>query len=177
MNASRAACPLACPTQAELDALMHAGIDIMAVATPRPMLIACGDGAPDGYFDPDHSGERWLAFEEPEADDIVFWHWSSGRMCSWSGRVFALGGAIIDEPATYSFDCALNIFSDPIDWLIGRRDGIVVLPDRWHLAFDRLRDCPRIAVAESILPLYRHQMKPTRLPEIFVLRPQRRSAA
>lgn len=176
MNASRAPCPLHCPTQAELDAFRRAGIDVMALATPVAMQVALGGIAPDGLFEPGPAG-RWFAFPEFEADDIVFWHRETGRLASWSGRVFALGQEIVGEAATYSFDCALNIFADPLDWLRAGRDGIVVLPNRWPAAFDRLRDCQRIAITESLLPKYRRNMRPGRMPELFVTPERRRSAA
>jgi hypothetical protein len=92
------------------------------------------------------------------------------------GRAFALGQAVIDDPSTYSFDCNLNIFADPLEWLRAKRDGIVVLPNKWLLTFDRLRDVPRVAIVEQLLPLYRRHMKPSRLPELMIL-PERRQAA
>lgn len=176
MMARRAECPLTCPTQAELDEFLRAGINIMALATPRAMQIAIGGIAGDGLFEPHAAGQRWCAFAQGDQDEIVFWHRTSGAMTSWTSRCFALGEQIIGDPATFSFDCALNIFADPIDWLRARRDGIVILPDRWSDAFDRLRDCPRIALAERLLPLYRRHMKPSHMPELTVI-PDRRRAA
>jgi len=176
MMASRPDCPLACPSQADLDSFRRAGIDVMALATPTAMQVATGDVAHDGLLEPDAAGERWFAFREDAADDIVFWQRESGRLTSWSGRGFALGQDNISQAATYSFDCALNIFADPVDWLRARRDGVVVLPNNWPAAFDRLRDCPRIAIAERLLPIYRRNMRPGRMPELFIL-PRRRSVA
>ena len=46
-------------------------------------------------------------------------------------------------------------------------DGIVILD--WSRAFDRLRDAPRIAMGESLLPLYKQHMRPCRMPEVFGL--------
>ena len=176
MMASRPGCPLACPSQADLDWFRRTGIDAMTLATPTAMQVTRGFVAHDGLFEHDAAGDVWFAFDEFTADDVVFWHRHTGRLASWSGRVFALGQVIIEEPATYSFDCALNIFADPMDWLRSRRDGIVVLPNRWSAAFDRLRDCPRIAIAENLLPLYRHHMKPAWIPELLVIPEMRRAA-
>ena len=176
MLASRPPCPLACPGQQEIDVFLRAGVDIMMLATPLAMKIAVGRVAADGLFEPDAAGDRWAAFDEPLVDDLVFWNRSSGKLCSWSGRAFALGQAVIDDPTTYSFDCNLNIFADPLDWLRANRDGIVVLPDKWPLAFDRLRECPRVAIAEQLLPLYRRHMKPSRLPGLMILPEGRRAA-
>ncbi len=173
---SRPDCHLSCPDQADLDWFRRAGIDIMALATPSAMQVARGNAVHDGLFEHDDGGDVWFAFEEFGADDIVFWHRRSGRLATWSGRVFALGEEIIGEASTYSFDCALNVFEDPIGWLRSGRDGIVIVPHRWPMAFDRLRDRPRIAIAESLLPFYRRHMKPARVPELFII-PGKRSAA
>jgi hypothetical protein len=164
------------PSQDELDLLLRAGVDIIALAMPLGMQVSCGTLGSDGRFDPDPHGERWFAFDERAAHDVVFWHWGSRQLCSWSGRAFALGQDAIDDPSTYSFDCNLNIFADPLQWLLAKRDGIVVLPEKWPLAFDRLRNVPRIAITEGLLPLYQRHMKPSQVPELFVL-PQLRCAA
>ncbi len=115
---------------------------------------------------------RNFAFEEQ--DDWVFWDPRHGKFATYANRVFALGEAAIDEAATYSFDCALNVFDNPISWLLAKRDGIVVLD--WRLAFDRLREVPRIALVESLLPLYRRHMQPARVPELFIISGKRRAA-
>lgn len=177
MMASRPTCPLLCPTQSELNLFLCAGFDIFALAKPLAMKVAIGYVARDGCFEPDPHGERWFAFEQHDADDIVFWHQPTARFATWTGRAFALGQAIIDLPETYAFDCALNIFDNPMDWLRTHRDGIVVLPLRWALAFDRLRDCPRIAIAEPLVPIYRRWMKPGHMPELSVLRSTAKAAA
>jgi hypothetical protein len=39
----------------------------------------------------------------------------------------------------------------------------------WNSTFDRLRDVPRIAIAETLLPLYRRHMKPARMPAVSVI--------
>lgn len=81
---------------------------------------------------------------------------------------------MIYNPGTYSFNCALNIFVDPLDWLRAKRDGIVVLD--WTRAFDRLRDAPRIALAESLVPKYERYMRPAHMPKLFVISNKRRAA-
>jgi hypothetical protein len=169
MNASRPDILLACPDAAEIEGLRRVGVDIMALATPWAMKVAHGYRAADNRFESYVSGERWLAFERLDFTDIVFWHRPTNRLTTWCGRTFALGEEVIDDPATYSFDCALNIFADPLEWLRARRDGIVVLPSQWHRAFERLRDAPRIAIAESLLPTYRRFMKPAHMPELSII--------
>lgn len=176
MTSSTPCRDLQCPRQAELDWFRNVGVGIMVLASPEPMRIANGRVA-HGVFEPDPSGDRWCAFEEPEANDIVFWQPRTRAMASWTGRAFALGQIVIDSLETYSFDCNLNIFADPLDWLLAKRDGIVVLQGKWPFAYERLRDAPRIAIADSLLPLYRRHMKPRRMPELFVLPESQRRAA
>lgn len=165
MRASRSDVPLSYPGQVDLDWLIGEGISTTALVLPSAMMIAAGSIARDGLFEHDEIGERWLAFEE--ADDFVFWQPRRDQLATYANRAFALGEAAVDNPGTYAFDCALNIFAGPLDWLREERDGIVVLD--WSRAFDRLRDAPRIAIAETLLPVFRHHMKPARMPAVTVL--------
>jgi hypothetical protein len=158
--------------QFDIDWLLARGISTQALVRPTAALVATGAPGPDGQFEHDDAGECWLAFEE--AEDFVFWQPSSGRLAPYAGCAFALGEEAVDNPGTDAFDCALNIFADPLDWLRASRDGIVVLD--WSRAFERLRDVPRIAIAEALLPLYRRNMKPSQLPELFVIAGERRAA-
>ena len=168
-------CPLKFPSQADIDCFFHADVDIMSLAQPMAMKVALGHVAPDGRFEPDIRRDKWFVFDEVGSGRLgVLARGRPVGSATWSGRVFALGQATIDEAATYSFDCSLNIFDDPMDWLRSRRDGIVVLD--WTRAFDRLRDAPRIALAESLLPLYRRHMRPAHLPELSIIPAQRRAA-
>ena len=132
---------------------------------------ACLRYAPDGRFDTTEDGPAWLAFDVFDGFmnqvDTAFCQPRTGELATWSGRTFALGQEVIDDPATYSFDCNLNIFADPREWLRAKRDGIVVLD--WSLAIERLRDCPRIAVSEGVLAEYRKHMKPPHMPQTFVI--------
>jgi hypothetical protein len=141
----------------------------MAVAA----RVITGVKADDGILDEDPDGEQWLAF--CEVDDVVFWQPNTGELATWNGRAFALGEEAIYDASTYAFDCHLKIYLEPLDWLRCRCDGIVVLD--WTRAFDRLRDCPRIAVEESLLPLYRRHMRPCRMPDLFVIPAGKRAAA
>jgi hypothetical protein len=139
---------------------------------PTITMMTSGVRHQDGRFDFVADGPRWLAFEEDE--DFVFWQPRTGELATAEGRTFALGEALIDDAWTYSFDCSLNIFKSPLEWLQAKRDGIVVVD--WPSAFDRLRDCPRVAVAEAMLFNYRRHMKPPRMPEVYVI-PERSRAA
>jgi hypothetical protein len=161
--------------QRRLDYLMAMGAPATAIVQAPTVMIAIGTMAADGLLEPDAEGEVWLAFAEPE--DFVFWQPRHNRFATFANRAFALGEERIMNAATYTFDHALSIFADPLDWLRAGRDGIVVLPGHWPMAFDRLRDAPRIALAESLLPTYRRFMKPARIPEVFVIRQKREAVA
>ncbi|RWP04750.1 hypothetical protein [Mesorhizobium sp.] len=176
MMASRSECHLHCPDNDDIQSFLRAGINVMALACPDAMKTACGYIAEDGRFEHDPRSEKWFAFEEFGAGDIIFWRRATDTLTSFYGWAFALGEDRITEPGAYSFDCALNIFAGPLEWLRAKRDGIVVLPDKWPFAFDRLRDCPRIAIAEQLLPAYRSYMKPLRMPELLVIPAAKRAA-
>ncbi|MDC7742832.1 hypothetical protein [Rhizobium binxianense] len=141
------------------------GVPMAAIVQPEPVRLARGYRAADGRFDPDPSGPDWFAFAE--RDDLVFWRPKTGSLATWAGRSFALGEAAIGNAATYSFGSALHIHADPLSWLIHGRNGTVMLD--WRHAFDQLRECPRIAVDDRLLPIYRRHMRPARMPDVFLL--------
>ncbi|MFD1985679.1 hypothetical protein ACFSOZ_24840 [Mesorhizobium newzealandense] len=157
----------------ELDWLLSVGVSVPTIVRPSMIKMATGTKAPDGLFEPTPAGDRWFVVETEE--DLVFWNPRTNIFATDVAHAFALGEEIISAAATYSFDSTLNIFAHPLDWLHRKRDGIVVLPDQWHRAFDRLRDAPRVALAESLLPHYRRHMRPARVPELFVMTAQRRA--
>ncbi|TIS63882.1 hypothetical protein [Mesorhizobium sp.] len=151
----------------ELNWLLSVGVPVPTIVRPTFIKVATGTKARDGLFEPTLAGDRWLVVETEE--DLVFWNPRSNMFATDVAHAFALGDEMITAPGTYSFDCALNIFAHPLDWLRRKRDGIVVLPDQWHRAFEQLRDAPRIALAESLLPHYRRHMRPSRMPELLVM--------
>jgi hypothetical protein len=153
-------------TQAQINRLLACGVTIASMICPTAIMSANGHRAGDGRFDPDPSGPAWFVFPEPE--DNVYWNIETDEVATDRARLFALGEAIIGEASTYAFDCTLNIFEDPLAWLRAKRDGVVVLD--WTIAFDRLRDCPRIAVSESLLSTYLRFVQPD-LPASFVIMP------
>ncbi|MCH4554852.1 hypothetical protein [Mesorhizobium jarvisii] len=152
------------PHQQHIDWLIKSGVPVRAMYHPRCVLLAQGERAKNGTFQALENGVFWFVFEESE--DVVFWQPRIGQLATHEGRAFALGEDAINNPATYSYDGHLNIFSDPLDWLRAKRDGIVVLD--WTRAFDRLRDCPRISVDEKALTLYKRHMHPPQLPDLYV---------
>lgn len=149
----------------DIDWLIGRGVPMAAIVRPEPMRLCHGFRAADARLEIDVNGPLWFAFIEPE--DVVFWEPRTGALATWNGRAFALGESMIANATTYSFDFALNVFASPLDWLRAGRDGIVVVD--WERAFDHLRDCPSVAVAERLLPLYERQMRPARMPALFVL--------
>ncbi|MDX0800688.1 hypothetical protein QC756_09120 [Sinorhizobium meliloti] len=159
------------PSQQHVDWLLDCGVPLEALIRPPMVLVARGIKAPDGCFEEDPDGEHWLVF--PEATDVAYWQPKSGAMATWNKRCFAIGEDAVTNSATYAFDHCLNIFTNPIHWLRADRDGCVIID--WSQAFDRLCDCPRIAVAEGLLDKLEHHLQPLRMPEIFVLR-QREAA-
>ncbi|RVO82093.1 hypothetical protein CN084_04600 [Sinorhizobium medicae] len=156
------------PSQQHIDWLLDCGVPLEALTRPPLVLFARGVMAHDGCFENDADGEAWLVF--PEATDCIFWQPRSGAVACWNGRCFALGEDVIHAAATYGFGGCLNVFANPLDWLRAKRDGIVIL--NWNLTFNRLRDCPRIAIAETLVNTLERHLKPPRVPEIFVLRQQ-----
>lgn len=152
--------------QSHLDWLLAHGVTVDAMIRPEPMRIVNGHRHPDGCLDEHPDGPAWLAF--PQREDVVFWQPRTGELATWFGRAFALGEDVIDNPGTYAFDNRLDVFSDPLSWLIAKRDGVVILD--WTRAYERLRDCPRIGVSESLLATYRRAMRPAWMPELSVLR-------
>ena len=152
-------------SQGHIDFLLAAGIATFAMIWPVPILSTRGFRASDGRFDPGQAGEEWLAIEEVE--DWIFWNPETGELALDTGRAFALGEAAIGNPGTFAFDGWLNVYADPLDWLAANRDGIVPIPGQWHLAFERLRDCPRVAIVPELLETYEAAMSP-RVPELAV---------
>ncbi|KZS55261.1 hypothetical protein [Rhizobium anhuiense] len=151
--------------QRHLDWLVASGVQMSAIVEPEPVRLCHGIRAADGRFEIDTNGPDWFAFAEP--DDVIFWQPKTGALATWAGRSFALGETAIGNAATYSFGSALHIYADPLSWLINGRNGTVVLD--WRHAFDQLRECPRIAVDDRLLPIYRRHMRPARMPDVFLL--------
>lgn len=149
----------------QIGRLIRSGVGALTISKAMPMLVARGLVAHDGRFEDNADGQPFIVL--PEAEDVVFWNPRSGELASWNGRAFALGEDAISNPGTYSFDCNLNLWPDPLMWLRARCDGCVILD--WRRAWSRLQDAPRIAVHERLLVTYRRHMKPPRGPETFVL--------
>ncbi|AJC80942.1 hypothetical protein IE4803_CH03786 [Rhizobium etli bv. phaseoli str. IE4803] len=154
--------------QRHVNWLTKSGVSMTAIVQPHPVRLAHGRKAADGRFEPDPTGPDWFVFCEWE--DLVFWRPRTGEVATWAGRAFALGESAIDNASGYALDGHLHVFADPLQWLRSGRGGIVVLD--WARAFDELRHCPRIAVAESLWSTYRLAMRPVRMPRVFLRRGQ-----
>lgn len=152
--------------------LHRQGVSAKLLASLTPMFVASGCRADDGRFEPGE-GAMHIVFEEPE--DLIFWQPKTNDLLTFNGRSFALNETHISSAATYSFDANLNVFDNTLDWLRADCDGVVILD--WTRAFDQLREAPRIAIAETLLPSYRKWMRPQRLPELSVIQNSERYAA
>lgn len=155
--------------------LADKGVPAACLVRLTQVRIVAGTVAEDGLLNLDERGQPFLAFFEQAAHDVVFWNIGTGRLATWQGRAFALGADNIANATTYAFDNHLHIYPDALQWLAGGGRGIVVLS--WRQAFDMLRDAPRVAVAEALLPTYRAAMKARHLPELSVVVEKKRQAA
>lgn len=149
---------------AMIETLQAQGLERETLAMMASLRIVHGECGATGHFELRPDGLPFIAFVE--TDDVVLWNPDGGELATWTGRAFALGEDNIVNAATYAFDCALHVHRDPLSWLQDRARGIVVLD--WRRAFDMLRDAPRIAIGEGLLPLYRRHMR-CPLPEIEVV--------
>lgn len=130
--------------QSHINWLLSYDVSIETMIYPEAMLASGGT-----FYFPDDD-----AFWTPKAQGRTL----EGHFC--------LGESNILNANQYSFDGALQIYEEPIAWLRSGRNGIVVID--WSRAFDQLRDCPRISVPRSLLPVYRKWMKPPRLPDVRI---------
>lgn len=173
MRASHSDCSLSPLEQKHINWLLAEGVTTDAMIHPDAILLAYGDRADDGRFDAADDGRPWLAIQEADRD-FVFWSPKEDKLSTFLGRAFALGEDAIDDPSTYALGYNLNVYASPLEWLRAKRDGCVILD--WTRVFDRLRDCPRISLAERLLVQYRRFMKPAHMPQLFVI-PNRRAVA
>jgi hypothetical protein len=124
-----------------------------------------GVKAEDGRFE-QGDGASWIIL--PEECDLVFWQPKSGEISTALGRVFAVGQDAAQNEWACAMGGSLSIFETPLDWLRASCKGIVVLD--WSLAFERLRDVPRISVPEKLAITYQRHMKPARLPKFSIVK-------
>jgi hypothetical protein len=133
------------------------------------LKVAWGLCAKDGWFDPNDYGPACYAVPIDDGRgviDVGFWDARTGDTARLRKCGFAFGEEQINNPGTYSLGGYLRIHASPLIWLRTGRDGIFVLD--WRQAFDRLRDCRRIAIHECLLTTYHKAMKPMHMPELFV---------
>ena len=159
--------------QLHIDWLLSRDVSRCAIIEPWHIGIAHGRKSKSGIFEEDLEGPAWFVFADER--DIVYWNPKDGAIACDTGRAFALGEYLIDDPSVTAFDRYLNIYAAPLHWLQNERRGLVVL--NWSLAFDKLRDVSRIAVVEQLLPIYRKMMRPQHMPILAVLPKAERRAA
>jgi len=166
--------------QIMFDWLLDKGVAPLSVGSGinSPLKVVCGNCAADGWFDTCPAGDPHIGIlveDRAGPIDVAFWHPRSGKTATLLNYGFALGEHLIDNPGVDSFHGALKIHANPVEWLRAGRDGIVILD--WTGAFDRLRDCPRIAVDEPLLEKYRAAMQPPHMPDLFVMTDSEEAAA
>jgi len=119
-----------------LQRLKDRGVTGEALAEPE--LPATGhvvfyDGGSSMFGFPEHGGqsyEAWLFLARDELgrpSDIVAFEPRRGLKASWLGRVALLGQENLYLAPRFDRERALTVFCDPIEWLIGDRDGVVVI--------------------------------------------------
>ena len=113
---------------------------------------------------PAQAGPKGDTLAYQETDDHVLWQPKTVRLINHE-RSFAICQDAICSARTYSFDCNLNLSSEPLAPLLTRHDGPVVLP--LSRAFDQLRDCPRIVAAEPLLAADSDTVRPSHMPEKY----------
>lgn len=150
--------------QRHIDWLLQSSVPPEAIITPDPIDLARGTRGTDGIFEASADGVEWFAIHE--ANDTAMWRPKTGEVATECGAAFAIGADEIQNPGATALNGWLNIYADPLEWLINGRRGIVVL--RWEWAREQLRDVPKIAVAEDLLGQYRRHMAP-RLPQVGVI--------
>lgn len=160
------------PRKHHLNLLKSNGVTTALMIEPDVVRSTSGEKVDGGYFVVTDDGEDWLAFGTP--NDIVYWHPETGNFATEFGKAFAIGEELTTEACTFAFDQSLRIFADLFDWLRHGRQGIVIV--NWKHAFDRLRDCPRISIPESLVGEYRQHMRPPRMPKLFVITGKKEAA-
>jgi len=99
-----------------LDALLkpeHVARHRVAFHPQRPRFDFSDDGQPAFVF----MAKDGLG----EAVDLVAWSGpTTGRLASWQGRAAMLGADTCDDVVT--------VFPDPLEWLLGGRVGLVLIP-------------------------------------------------
>ncbi len=118
----------------DLDKLARLAIPAEALARPTPVRASYVHFS-HNQFEFDHhlqgkDGEPVYLFLSHngwgEANDIVAWSPSSGRLATWLGRAWALGEETIYRPRLSNHG-ALPVWRSAADWLRARREGICLL--------------------------------------------------
>jgi hypothetical protein len=110
------------PREAELAKLKAAGVNLVHVGLPDPMLVAQVVYWEDGSFlfsdEFNRAEEVAPAFtilcqgDDGEAIDIAAWSPSSNRLATWAGRAWAIDQWRLLQPRINDAD-ALPMFEDP----------------------------------------------------------------
>lgn len=157
--------PLSPLLPAHVNSLRKRGISDEAIMKPRPLWVATGFLGEDGGFVHDPAGPEWLAFAE--CSNVFYWRKSGEFAWEWNTG-FAIGEDIINNPWLLARRQYLQVFADPIDYLLARRVGICIV--RWDRTYAYLHDCrAEIAVAPKIRQTFDRAFQPPPLPRVSVL--------
>jgi hypothetical protein len=135
----------------EYSALMRLGVPAPAIIwpdLPARAHVVFRTGKPQFDFATDLPADRddeavsaivLLALdEEGYAADLVAWTTKPNRIASWFGAVSVLGAENLLAPR---LQAGLKVFRDPLEWLKGERDGVVIVdPEeaKWSLVGELL---------------------------------------
>jgi hypothetical protein len=161
--------------------LIDQGVSDDAITLPWPLRESAVRFERGGVFDFDAEGDRAIIFraeDRGECSDLIAWSARTGKIASWHGNAFCLGGvAEIWNPAHYLFNDALPVHRSPLQWLQAERTGIVIIEPRD--AYGYLRSCPRVRVSDHVFgrQLERWIQPPKPTCQIMVEMPERQAAA
>jgi hypothetical protein len=116
-----------------LKRLKQLGVSVDALCEPelpaQARVVMHGDTFEFATDDPGERAVEALVFlarqDEGEPADLVAWSPKSDRLASWWG-IPMLGMECLGEPRIDP-DGALAVFTDPLKWLIGERNGLLVV--------------------------------------------------
>jgi hypothetical protein len=156
--------PFAKLRKEHIDWLLKHGVTIDAIERPCPIKVTYGNKSPDGRLQRNSWGQEWFVF--PGAEDAILWRPETGEIATLHGRAVALGEEVFLDPATFTSDCLLKIFADPLEWLKAGRNGIVIID--WNRASENLRFIRRIEIDESLIDIYYQHMGPDSKPLVVI---------
>jgi hypothetical protein len=131
----------------EISRFKASGVAVCDLASPDMILAASVDFSEDSRFlfvdeidDPAAATSAFVMLcrdDFGEAIDVAAWSPPTGRLATWLGQAWAIDQYRALAPRI-SDHGALPIFRNPLSWLRGGRDGIVIIdPEKakWQIAY------------------------------------------